>query len=144
MTQQAKPKSSILTLMPDEFIRFEYTYKPGCFCFSSKITTVTNMRLITQRIKPPGLFSSRTATGQEKNTIVFLTNIHRIEQIRSAIPSSRTQWWTKCWRMATCSIPDEDIDWLALCRADEACRIDGTRSTMIKSVVPEFELVEKF
>ena len=89
MTRQPPPKDSILSLMPDEFVRFEYICKPSCCCFSSKTTIVTNRRWITHVIKPPSLFSTRTVTGPEKNSVSFLSDIHHVMQIQSAIPASK-------------------------------------------------------
>jgi hypothetical protein len=119
ITQQPQSTNSIFTLLPDEYIRFEYNYKPGCCCFSSKTTTVTNMRLITRVIKTPTIFSRQTSTGKEKNKEIFLTNINNIKQIKSAIPSSQNKWWMKCLDILTCQCDNEQINWLELCRGME-------------------------
>ncbi len=117
ITQQPQSRSSMSTLMPDEYVRFEYTYKPGCCCFSTKTTTVTNMRLITRVTKPPSICSRQTCVGEEKVKTIFLTDINNIKQLKSAIPSSQNKWWMKCLDIITCQCENEQIDWLESCRA---------------------------
>jgi hypothetical protein len=136
INQQPGSINSIFTLMPDEYIRFEYNYKPGCCCFSSKTTTVTNMRLITRIIKPPTICSKQTSTGEEKGKMIFLTDIHNIKQIQSAIPTSQNKWWMKCIDILTCSCSNQQIDWLETCRGIENLAMDTTEST-VKKTLPE-------
>jgi hypothetical protein len=112
---QPASKLSTFDLLPDEYVRYEYSYKPGCLCFSTKITTITNKRLITQVIKTPGICSRKTSTGSEKTKVIDLKDIHNIEQLRSAIPSSRNPWWMKCIDIFTCRCSNEQIDWLESC-----------------------------
>jgi len=102
--------------MPDEYIQFEYNYKPGCCCFSSKTTIVTNMRLITRVSKPPGICSKQTSIGKETEKMIFLTDVNSIKQLESAIPSSQNTWWMKCFRILTCTCSEPEIDWLESCR----------------------------
>ncbi len=116
ITQQPQSTNSIFTLLPDEYIRFEYTYKPGCCCFSSKTTRITNMRLITRITKPPTICSKQTSTGDEKVKTIFLTDMNNIKQIKSAIPSSQNKWWMKCLDILICQCENEQIDWLELFR----------------------------
>jgi hypothetical protein len=140
ITQQPKSIEPIFELMPDEYIRFEYNYKPGCCCFSSKITTVTNMRLITRVIKTPTIFSSNTSTGKEKQKTIYLTDINNIQQLQSAIPSSQNNWWMKCIDVLTCTCSNQQIDWLESCRGIENLAMEKTESTIIQ----KSSLVEKF
>lgn len=138
--------NTTLTLMPNEYVRFEYTYKPGFGCFSSKTTTVTNMRLITHIVKTPGIFSSKTSTGEQKKKIMYLSNISNIKQLRSAIPSSQNQrtWWIKCINMLTCTCPSENIAWLELCHDMKDKQMDSAESTMISNEQQQSSLVERF
>jgi hypothetical protein len=142
--QQPESIDSIFTLMPDEYIRFEYHYKPGCCCFSSKITKVTNMRLITRVIKTPTICSRKTSTGKEKGKTIFLTDIKNIKQIQSAIPSSQNKWWMKCIDILTCTCLNQQIDWLESCHGVENLAMDTNESTVKNNDGQETILVEKF
>ena len=116
IVDQPQSTRSLFALMPDEFVRYEYTYKPGCCCFTSKTTTVTNMRLITRTVKTPSFWSNQTTTGQERESMVFVTDIHNAKQIRPAIPTSEMRWWLRIIELLTCSFAHEKIDWLESCR----------------------------
>ena len=119
VTQQLQSIDSIFTLMPDEYIRFEYSYKLGFCYFTTKTTTVTNMRLITHVIKAPGIFSYKTSPGKEKAKMVFLTDVNNLEQIKSAIPSRETKRWMKCLDILTCNCSSKRTDWLKFCHATD-------------------------
>jgi len=144
ITQQPESTDSIFTLRPDEYIRFEYNYKPGCCCFSSKTTTVTNRRLITRVTKTPTLCSRKTSTGKEKGKAIFLTDINNIKQIQSAIPSSQNKWWMKCLDILTCTCSNQQIDWLESCRGVENLAMDSTEFNEKNNDVQKIISVEKF
>jgi hypothetical protein len=94
------------------------------------------MRLITRIIKPPTICSKQTSTGEEKGKMIFLTDIHNIKQIQSAIPTSQNKWWMKCIDILTCSCSNQQIDWLETCRGIENLAMDTTEST-VKKTLPE-------
>lgn len=144
VTEQPASINSIFTLMPDEYIRFQYDYSPGCFCFSNKITTVTNMRLITRTIKTPTICSRQTSTGKEKSKMIFLTDITNVKQIQSAIPSTQNKWWMKCLDILTCKCANQQINWLELCRVTENLTMKTNESAMQKNDGDRRVLIEKF
>lgn len=144
ITQQPTSTNSLFTLLPDEYIRLEYQYKPGCCCFSTKITTITNLRLITRTIKTPRIFSKKTSTGKEKNQVIFLTNINNVKQIESAIPLSQNKWWMKCLNIFTCTCLNQQIDWLELCRGNDNLTFEINESTIQTNDNQDSSLVEKF
>ncbi len=144
ITQQPEPTNAKFKLKPDEYIRFEYTYKPGCCCFSSKITTITNMRLITRVIKTPTICSRKTSTGKEKVNVIYLTDINNVKQIQSAIPSSQNKWWMKCIDILTCTCSNGQIDWLESCRGVENLAMETNETTMKSNDVQKTILTEKF
>lgn len=145
VTEQPTSTNSIFALMPDEHIRFEYSYKPGCCCFSSKTTIVTNMRLITRVTETPGICSKKTSTGKEKEKMIFLTDINNINQLRSAIPSSRNTWWMKCLNLFTCACANQPIDWLESCREIDNLAMDTKSETAVKpEQIQKSILVQKF
>ncbi|CAF0724715.1 unnamed protein product [Rotaria sordida] len=142
--QQPKSTNSIFTLLPNEYILFEYTYKLGFCCFSSRTTTVTNMRLIIRIIKTPTLFSRKTSTGKEKSKIINLTDITNIKQIQSAILSNQNKWWIKCIDILTCTCSNQDIEWLDLCHDIQNLAMETTESTMEINNIQKTLLVERF
>jgi hypothetical protein len=144
ITEQPESTSSVFTLMSDEYIRFEYNYKPGCCCFSAKRTIITNMRLITRVIETPSICSRKTATGTEKNSMIFLTDINNIKQIQSAIPSSKNKWWIKCMEIFTCTCSNQQIDWLESCRGVENLAMDLTDYAAKRNDVQETLFIQKF
>jgi hypothetical protein len=115
ITQEPKSDDHSLNMLPNEFIRFEYMHKPGYCCFSSKTTIVTNMRLITRVVRSPILCSKQTSSGKQYETAIFLNDIHHVEQLHSAIPSSNVRWWMKCFDMILCSCAEHKINWLDSC-----------------------------
>jgi hypothetical protein len=144
ITQQPESANSIFALMPDEYIRFEYNYKPGCCCFSSRTTIITNMRLITRVIKPPTICSRKTSSGKEKDKMIFLTDINNIKQIQSAIPSSQNTWWMRCIDILTCTCSNQQIDWLESCRGFENLAMNTNETTVKTNDIQKQILVEKF
>ena len=139
--QQPRLTDSIFQLMPDEYIRFEYIDNPGCCCFSSTTTIVTNMRLISRVIKPAKICSKQTSSGEEYVSMMFLTDIHDIKQIHSAIPASRLPCWRQCLEIITCSCANPKIDWLNSCR--EVKNLPGDPSIIDRNNL-EPSLIEKF
>lgn len=129
ITKQPESTISRFRLMPNEYIRFEYTYKPGCCCFGSKTTTVTNMRLLTNVIKAPTIFSKKTSSGKEEQRIMYLDNLTDVKQLKSAIPSSHNRWWTKFTDILTCNCSDQNVEWLELCRGIDNLALNTTEST---------------
>ncbi|CAF1083956.1 unnamed protein product [Rotaria sp. Silwood1] len=142
--KQPKSTDSIYRLLPNEYIRFEYTYKLGCCCFSSKITTITNMRLITRIIETPTIFSRKTSTGKEKIKVIYLTNISSIKQIQSAISPSRSKWLIKCIKILTCTCSNEDTEWLDLCYGIQNLAMETTESMVETNDIRRTSLVERF
>ncbi|CAF2431581.1 unnamed protein product [Rotaria sp. Silwood2] len=144
LMQQPESRDSIFTLMPNEYIRFEYTYKLGCCCFSSRITTVTNMRLITHIIKTPTIFSRKTSTGKEKIKVIYLANMSNNKQIQSATSSSRNKWWIKCSDVLSCTCSNQDIEWLDLSYDMQNLAMETTNSTVETNNIRKASLVERF
>lgn len=145
VTEQPQFNDSIFTLMPDEYIRFEYKYKPGCCHFSTITTTVTNMRLIRRVIKAPGIFSYRTSPSEEKTRMVFLTDDNKLKQIKSAISSSETKWWMKLLNIFTCNYSNEPLDWLQLWYATDNLAINNINESSVKTNDDGMNiLIEKF
>ncbi|UJR37912.1 hypothetical protein I4U23_030600 [Adineta vaga] len=143
-TQQPRSINSTIDLLPDEYIRFEYNYKPGCCCFTSKITTITNKRLITQTIKTPTICSKKTSSGPETIKIIDLTDIHDMKQLRSAIPSSRNTWWMKCIDILSCRYSNQQINWLESCRGVDNLAMDTHTSIRTTEDTKPSILTEKF
>ena len=141
--QQPKPTNPTLGLLPDEYIRFDHVHKPGCCCFTSKITTVTNQRLITRTIKPPPIFSKRTSCKSGPVKIRSLTDIHNVKELRSAIPSSENTWWMKCIDILTCGCWSPQINWLESCGVDNLA-METPTSTRKSEALRTSILVEKF
>ncbi|CAM4787339.1 unnamed protein product [Rotaria magnacalcarata] len=143
-TKQPEPVILNFRLMPDEYIRFEYNYKPGCCCFTSKTTTVTNLRLLTDVIKTPTIFSKQTSTGKQTQKIMYLANINDIKQLASPIPSSQNKWWMKCIDILTCSCSSSEVEWLDLCHGVDNVAFDTTEFTMETNNMQKQSLVERF
>ena len=113
--RQPKLTDSVFTLMPDEYIRFEYTYKPGCCCFSSKRTIITNRRLVTCAVKTPAIFSNKTSTVKGKYKMIYFADISDLKQLQMAISSMQYTWWMKCIDTLTCTCSNQEMDWLESC-----------------------------
>ena len=144
VTQQPQSTNSIFTLLPNEYIRFQYSYKPGCFYFSTNITTITNMRLITHMIKRRDLLSTKTSVGKEKGKMIFLGDIDSLKQIQSVIPTNKTKWWIKCLDILTCNCSNERIDWLELCRGTDHLPTINNESKEKPKTGQKKMLIEKF
>jgi hypothetical protein len=95
-------------------------------------------------VKTPPICSRKTSTGEEKGTTIYLTDIHNIKQIQSAIPSSQNKWWMKCIDILTCSSSNEEIDWLESCRGVENFAMDTTESMGKTKEAQNIISVEKF
>ncbi|CAF0721565.1 unnamed protein product [Adineta steineri] len=140
ITQQPESRNSTFTLMPDEYVRFEYNYKPGCCCFSSKTTTITNMRLMTRTIETPTIGSRKTASGKERTNTKYIPDINNVKQLQSAIPISQNTWWMKLLDILTCRCSNQQIDWLESCLGME----NSNESTVKPIDLKEPTLVERF
>jgi hypothetical protein len=144
VTQQPVSTDSKLRLLPDEYIRVEYNYKPGCCCFSSKIVTVTNMRLITRVIKTP-ICSRKTSTGEEKVSVMYLANINDIKQIQSIMPSNQKKWWMKYMDILTYTCSNEQDNCLESGGGGvENLAMDTTESEVESNKVQKTISVEKY
>lgn len=117
MSTQPITQQPTFELLPDEYVRYEYRYKPGYFCFTTNYTTVTNKRLITHVVETPGLCSSKQ-TSSERIEVLELKDVHDVKQLQSAIPSSRNKWWMQCLEFCACRFENQRIDWVQSFQAE--------------------------